>query len=366
MQNNTRKTNFYTQGQRLAARVSLIVWLLASCGPESALAWGSRIPGPLTIVKGVLGAAAILWQPGSSLDFQQTCPSCLNDRRNLQEMKPLDLSGTLIKTDADMPKIFGTDITTPFNVITSCQEPLEAAGAGPFWEQIESFEHNNATNPSLIFRFICEVVEDRDNMLAQQLISCLRGLGLPIGKLTMFDGKNLTDVGEDMKYLNVTTLHLASNALSAIPDLCGGNIGKTLRILILYDHKLNETSDLQSLQCLTALIELDLSYNRFTKMPDSLSSLDKLEELSLSGNPLNDTSDLSILTSKNFPKLATLWLSETNLTKLPEPVKDILPQLEALYLFDTPACDNLIGASAWNVSDENAKKIKCRTRMRKK
>ena len=358
-----------------------------------------------------------------------------------------------------MPKLFDTDITTPFNITTSCQEPLEAAGVDTFWEQIEFVERTNRANYGLIFYFNHDNITDKDtayqNGLAQQLISCLRGLGLPIGTLKMTKGKNLTDVGEEMKYLKVTTLDLYSNALSAIPDLCGGNIGKTLRVLDLYDNKLNETSDLQNLECLTALIELDLSYNRFTNLPDSLSSLDTLEELELRGNPLGDASNFSILTHlpklatlglsqtnltnlpdslspldtleeldlnanplgdasnfsiltqfpklatlglyatnltnlpdslspldtleeldlsdnplgdasnfsiltrTNFPKLATLWLSQTNLTKLPEPVKDILPQLEALYLFNTTACDNLIGASAWNVTKADAQKISC-------
>ena len=378
MQNNTRKTNFYTQGQRLAARVSLIVWLLASCGPESALAWGSRIPGPLTIVKGVLGAAAILWQPGSSLDFQQTCPSnglhsCLsNDRSQLQEMKPLDLSGAPIETDADMPKIFGTDISEDhitamsFNVTTSCQRPLEAAGAGTFWKEIQSFLLHHTDDAFLRFYFNQENITDKDtqhqNALAQQLISCLRGLGLPIGTLEIIEGKNLTDVGKEMKYLNVTNLFLTNTALPAIPDLCEGHIGKTLRVLNLYGNKLNDTSDFRNLECLTALITLDLRSNLFTRLPDSLPSLRKLENLSLSGNPLKDTSELSMLTNATFPALTTLRLSGTNLTNLPEPVTDILPQLKALYLINTPACAsrfNSIKASAWNVSDANAQKIKC-------
>ena len=345
MKNNTRKINFYTQGRRLAARVLFMVWLLVSWGPENALAWDSRIPGPLTIVKGVLGAAAILLKPGSSLNFQQTCPS--DTGLHLLEMT----------TERD-----GDTGAVQFDVKASCQEPLQAAGADSFWKKIESFFPHQTDDAFLSFTFKPSAVRDSDNTLAQLLISCLRSLGLPIGTLEMIGGQNLTDVGEEMKYLKVRMLYLTNTALSAIPDLCGGTTAATLRMLNMFGNKLNETSDLQSLGCLTELITLDLRYNDFTYLPDSLPSLGKLENLFLSGNPLADGSDLSMLTKEHFPKLATLWLSETNLTKLPEPVKAILPELETLYLTNTPACTsrfNSIKASKWNVSPSDAQKIYC-------
>ena len=40
MNNNHRKINFYTQGQRLAATGLLILWLVGICSLQSALAWG--------------------------------------------------------------------------------------------------------------------------------------------------------------------------------------------------------------------------------------------------------------------------------------------------------------------------------------
>ena len=343
MKNNTRKINFYTQGRRLAARVLFMVWLLVSWGPESALAWGSRIPGPLTIVKGVLGAAAILLKPGSSLNFQQTCPS--DTGLHLLEMT----------TERD-----GDTGAVQFDVKASCQEPLQAAGADSFWKKIESFLPHQTDDAFLSFTFKPSAVRDSDNTLAQLLISCLRSLELPIDTLEMIGGQNLTDVGEEMKDLKVRSLYLTNTALSAMPPLCSGTTAATLRVLSLYGNKLNQASDLQSLGCLTELITLDLRYNDFTYLPDSLPSLGKLENLFLSGNPLADASDLSMLTKEKFPKLATLRLSETYLTKLPEPVKAILPQLETLDLFGTTACDNVIEGSAWNVSSPaDAQKIHC-------
>ena len=67
MKNNNIKTNFYTQGQRLAARVLFIVWLLASFGLQSTLADG------ITLYRVVASFAfgALLSAPGSSLKTLQ-------------------------------------------------------------------------------------------------------------------------------------------------------------------------------------------------------------------------------------------------------------------------------------------------------
>ena len=81
MNNNHRKINFYTRGQRLAARVLLIVWLLASFGLQSTLADG------ITLSRGV-AFGALLSALGSSLVLRSHSEMELEnqDLRTLQEI----------------------------------------------------------------------------------------------------------------------------------------------------------------------------------------------------------------------------------------------------------------------------------------
>ena len=69
MNNNHRKINFYTRGQRLAARGLLILWLVGICSPQSALAEINI----LRLIKCVTVWFAVTTH-GVSPSFDPTCP----------------------------------------------------------------------------------------------------------------------------------------------------------------------------------------------------------------------------------------------------------------------------------------------------
>ena len=80
MNNNHRKTNFYTQVQRWTVGVLLMVGLAS--GPERALARGQGVPGLLTMVRCATLAALGLFGSGRSLHIQEGLG---NNGRQLQK-----------------------------------------------------------------------------------------------------------------------------------------------------------------------------------------------------------------------------------------------------------------------------------------
>ena len=97
-------------------------------------------------------------------------------------------------------------------------------------------------------------------------------------------GNQLTEIPEVLGNLTqLTTLHLAGNQLTEIPEVLG-NLTQ-LTELDLHENQLTEIPE--SLENLTQLTTLYLSNNQLTEIPEVLGNLTQLEEIGLDNNPLN-------------------------------------------------------------------------------
>lgn len=114
----------------------------------------------------------------------------------------------------------------------------------------------------------------------------------------------------------------------------------------------NQLSSLPSdFHCLLNLIQLDLAENQFSKFPEGLSGLHKLENLILRSNMIQSLHNNTV---KRLPNLSHVDLRDNKLTLLPR-------NLERLHIFcigERQICRNLDEKSLQKV-DKMRKKQKC-------
>jgi hypothetical protein len=109
-------------------------------------------------------------------------------------------------------------------------------------------------------------------------------------------------------FMDVTTLDLRGNQLTAVPD-CIGNLAGLVRLTTLPDTIGN----------LTGLTWLHLDYNQLTELPDTIGNLTRLNELHLDGNRLTALPD----TAGNLTNLIDLYVDDDVFEALPESLRDL-------------------------------------------
>lgn len=132
------------------------------------------------------------------------------------------------------------------------------------------------------------------------------------------------------RLLNLTTLILNNNPLEQAKMRQIDRL-KSLRSLHLANtYRNNNNTPINTLGDLTNLVELNLSSNQLTKVPEDLAHLDKLKRLNLSNNFINKMPEDF---GNWWPNLETLNISRNNLKELPSTLCKLC-NLKRLYVND--------------------------------
>jgi hypothetical protein len=128
-----------------------------------------------------------------------------------------------------------------------------------------------------------------------------------------------------MDVRHVIQLDLSYNNLTDIPECIGNFIN--LQVLYLHDNKL--TTLPESICNLTNLEELCLAFNKLTTLPESIGNLINLKISNFYNNKLSTLPE----SIGNLTNLKTLSLPYNNLTTLPESIGN-LTNLQSLHFYD--------------------------------
>jgi len=204
----------------------------------------------------------------------------------------------------------------------------EEVAAAPVFHHIADID--TVKDKSTIIRFVSE--DYYKPFPAEILEACnLQVLALQ----NMTDTELPADIG---KFTNLTTLVLSNASITTLPESVSEL--KNLKAVSLSGCKaldINQALDVlkkcpniqylnlsgmeltevpASIGDFSALLELQVSYNKFVKMPDSFYTLQNLEEIHFSGSATYDYDDF-FTKAKAFPNLKILSLQYCGFTSLP-------------------------------------------------
>ena len=170
-----------------------------------------------------------------------------------------------------------------------------------------------------------KIVEGRD---AQNLLELLNRIDqgytptreeeaeLKAVKEVYFMGFNLNSLPDSMQYMSsLRSLNVSFNQLAILPESIGN-----LSALQSLDASHNQLTILPEIVgSLSALQSLDASYNQLTILPETVGSLSVLRLLDISFNRLTILPE----TIGNLSALQTLYMSDNELTALPETIQNL-------------------------------------------